>query len=75
MGTVVNINIMQYRDIAQVIPDRRDWPIPSHPLVQTLLKRGCPTVRIGRLPHPEDDRVPAVMEDLVGVGWPTRPCR
>lgn len=118
MGTVVNICTMQHRDIAQVIPDRRDWPmivldqpknesvtrkilelsyelkwrlvdpayygddlplgtrpkgaivshIPSHPLVQTLLKRGCPTVRIGRLPHPEDDRVPAVMEDLVGVG-------
>lgn len=108
---------MQPRAIAQVIPDRRDWPrivldgiagpvadsllafsrerewqlvdvgyyrgtlplglvpqgaivgrLPDNELVRLLTKRRCPTVRIGQLPHPQDRRVPAVIEDLAAVG-------
>jgi len=42
--------------------------LPDKPLVRKLRELGCPTVRIGRLPHPEDHLVPAVMEDLPDVG-------
>jgi len=43
-------------------------PLPNSPLVKGLLEQGCPVVRIGRFPHPQDNRVPAVMADITTVG-------
>lgn len=42
--------------------------LPSDKLVQWLLRHKCSTIRIGRLPHPQDGRVPAVVEDLAATG-------
>lgn len=42
--------------------------LPGDPLVRRLLKRGCPVVRLGSLPHPRDERVPAVMPDWDAAG-------
>ncbi len=42
--------------------------LPTHPVVVSLLSRNIPVVRIGRLPHPDDHRVPAVMTDRRAIG-------
>lgn len=42
--------------------------LPTDATVQQLLGRGVPVVRIGRLPHPDDHRVPAVLPDRVAAG-------
>jgi LacI family transcriptional regulator len=42
--------------------------LPSDAFVKRLRARGCPVVRMGRLPHPNDDLVPAVMPDRGAVG-------
>jgi LacI family transcriptional regulator len=42
--------------------------LPTTPMVRQLLDQGIPVVRIGRLPHPEDHHVPAVMHDHLGSG-------
>jgi LacI family transcriptional regulator len=42
--------------------------LPSDPFVKDLLARGCPVVRMGKLPNPKDHLVPAVMEDLNLLG-------
>jgi LacI family transcriptional regulator len=42
--------------------------LPSDDLVKALLARRCPVVRLGHLPHPEDNLVPAVMEDRRAFG-------
>lgn len=42
--------------------------LPTHPVVVSLLSRDIPVVRIGRLPHPDDHRVPAVMTDRRAIG-------
>jgi LacI family transcriptional regulator len=41
---------------------------PESPLVQELLSRGLPTVRLGRMPRSEDTRVPAVVPDRLAMG-------
>jgi|APSaa5957512622_1039677.scaffolds.fasta_scaffold05324_4 LacI family transcriptional regulator len=33
-----------------------------------LMKRGCPTVRVGRAPHPNDPQVPAAVPDRSAAG-------
>lgn len=38
------------------------------PLVKKLLELGCPVVRMGLLPHPDDRLVPAVVTDYPAVG-------
>lgn len=38
--------------------------LPDHPLVLKLQDMGCPVVRAGRLPHPLDNQVPAVIHDF-----------
>jgi LacI family transcriptional regulator len=42
--------------------------LPNDPTSRELLEIGCPLVRIGRLEHPEDDRVPAVLPDHEAAG-------
>jgi len=42
--------------------------LPDHELVMKLRKYGCPIVRIGRLPHPEDHLVPVVLPDHIAEG-------
>jgi len=42
--------------------------LPNSALARELLKRGCPTVRLGRLPHPQDKKVPAVLPDQAKAG-------
>lgn len=42
--------------------------LPSGKLTRQLLKRGCPVVRLGTLPHPKDNLVPAVMHDMPAAG-------
>lgn len=42
--------------------------VPDDPKVCELLRHGIPTVRIGRWPHPEDIRVPAVVPDRAAAG-------
>lgn len=42
--------------------------IPTSKLVRGLLKQGCSVVRIGSLPHPRDERVPAIMYDQSAAG-------
>ena len=42
--------------------------IPTDDEVATIMKLDCPVVRIGRLPHPMDPRVPAVMPDMPAAG-------
>jgi LacI family transcriptional regulator len=41
---------------------------PTSPLVRQLIDRRVPTVRLGRMPHPLDKSVPAVMSDRSAVG-------
>lgn len=38
--------------------------LPTDPLVKRLIQMGCPTVRLGGLPHHQDHSVPAVLPDL-----------
>lgn len=40
----------------------------SEPVVREFLETGRPAVRVGHLPHPMDDRVPAVLPDLAASG-------
>lgn len=42
--------------------------LPGTPLAQRLLKAGCPAVRFGNRPHPNDDLLPAVLPDLAFSG-------
>jgi len=38
--------------------------LPTAKATRRLMGLGCPVVRIGTLPHPDDDQVPAVLPDL-----------
>ena len=38
--------------------------LPTTPTAKRLLGLGCPVVRIGNLPHPDDEQMPAVVPDL-----------
>lgn len=42
--------------------------LPDSDLVQKLLKKGCKVVRLGRLPHPMDNQVPAVLPNHAAYG-------
>jgi LacI family transcriptional regulator len=42
--------------------------LPTDPLAKRLRKMGCPAVRLGRLPHPKDDLLPAVLPDTLAIG-------
>ena len=42
--------------------------LPTHTLMQQLQQRNCPIIRLGRLPHPEDDKVLAVLPDRNAEG-------
>jgi len=44
-----------------------EW-LPTDPLARDLRKMGCPSVRLGKLPHPNDDLLPAVIPDGVATG-------
>lgn len=52
-----------------ILPDRMPQGalvnmLPDDQVVRELLEKGCPVVRVGRLPHPEDATVPAVLPDF-----------
>ncbi len=42
--------------------------LPDDPVVRRLRRMGCAVVRLGKLPHPYDDRVPAVLPDVAAEG-------
>jgi LacI family transcriptional regulator len=42
--------------------------LPTDSLATRLREMGCPTVRVGRLPHPQDHLLPAVLPDMAAVG-------
>lgn len=42
--------------------------LPDSPLCRDLRAKGCHVVRMGRLPHPMDNVVPAILEDHVAEG-------
>ena len=42
--------------------------LPTEPLARKLRTLGCPAVRLGRLPHPKDDLLPAVLPDFSATG-------
>jgi LacI family transcriptional regulator len=42
--------------------------LPTDDVVRRLRELGCPVVRLGRLPHPDDDMMPAVLLDLIARG-------
>jgi LacI family transcriptional regulator len=42
--------------------------LPDDPLAQRLRKMGCPAVRVGSLPHPQDALLPAVLPDMAATG-------
>ena len=42
--------------------------VPHGEDLEKLMQRGCPTVRIGKAPHPNDAQVPAAMPDLPAAG-------
>jgi LacI family transcriptional regulator len=42
--------------------------LPDSALAKELRRRRCPTVRFGRLPHPQDSKVPAVLPDQAAAG-------
>jgi len=42
--------------------------LPTDPLARELQQRGIPVVRLGSFPHPDDDKVPAVLPDTVARG-------
>ena len=35
--------------------------------IDELIRRGCPTVRVGRAPHPNDPQIPAAVPDLLAT--------
>ena len=42
--------------------------LPTDPLAKRLTKMGCPAVRLGRLPHPQDRLLPAILPDQAAAG-------
>jgi LacI family transcriptional regulator len=42
--------------------------LPDEPMVRMLRELGCPIVRLARLPHPQDESVPAVLPDYAAAG-------
>jgi LacI family transcriptional regulator len=42
--------------------------LPTEPLARRLRTLGCPAVRLGKLPHPKDDLLPAVLPDFIATG-------
>ena len=42
--------------------------LPDDPLAERLRGLGCPAVRVGSLPNPRDDLLPAVLPDLAASG-------
>lgn len=42
--------------------------LPDDPVARELVAMGCPRVRIGLLPHPGDDNLPAVLPDYAQAG-------
>jgi len=42
--------------------------LPTAPLAQHLREIGCPAVRLGALPHPDDHVLPAVLPDQAAAG-------
>lgn len=42
--------------------------LPTNPILSGLLAGGCPLVRLGRLEHPDDESVPAVLPDFREAG-------
>ncbi|MFU8780613.1 MAG: substrate-binding domain-containing protein [Kiritimatiellia bacterium] len=42
--------------------------LPTDPLAIQLRRMGCPTVRMGNLPHPQDHLMPAVIWDAEAAG-------
>ncbi len=42
--------------------------LPDDKVILPLRRRGCPMVRLGNLPHPQDGQVPAVLPDLAAEG-------
>jgi LacI family transcriptional regulator len=43
--------------------------LPDQSSIVQLRRLGLPVVRIGKLPHPDDDKVPAVLPDFVAEGF------
>ncbi len=42
--------------------------LPSDPAAQSIRHLGCPIVRLGHLPHPEDATMPAILPDHEAAG-------
>ena len=42
--------------------------LPTDPLAERLQEIGCPSIRIGARPHPDDDVLPAVLPDQATAG-------
>lgn len=42
--------------------------LPDSALATELRSRGCPAVRLGRLPHPQDSKLPVVLPDQAAAG-------
>jgi LacI family transcriptional regulator len=42
--------------------------LPDDPICNNLRDMGCAIVRLGRLPHPQDDIMPAVLQDYESAG-------
>ncbi|MBT3296822.1 MAG: substrate-binding domain-containing protein [Verrucomicrobia bacterium] len=42
--------------------------LPGEALAEELRTRGCPAVRFGKLPHPQDNVLPAVLPDQAAAG-------
>lgn len=44
-----------------------EW-LPTEPMARLLRKMNCPTVRMGKLPHPNDELLPCVLPDALAIG-------
>jgi len=44
-----------------------NYPSP-HPTVEHMKKIGCPIIRLGNYPHPDDDIIPAIMNNSAAFG-------
>jgi LacI family transcriptional regulator len=55
--------IQKQRPLGMIV----NW-VPSEKVLATLAELGCPAVRIGRIPLPGDERIPAVLPDYVEAG-------